>query len=228
MSNLNSLLKAENLQKSFISGNETLQVLHGVNLEINVGEKIAIIGQSGSGKSTFLQIAGLLDSPTQGDVYIQGVSTHTLKDSEKSAIRLDLFGFVYQSHHLLGDFTALENVLIPAKIKGKVTPEQLKYAHEILDKVGLSERKNHFPSQLSGGEQQRVAIARALMNKPKLLLADEPTGNLDPQTAAEVSKLLNNLVKEQGLSILMVTHNHSLAKGMDKIFTMENGVLSHG
>lgn len=225
---VSSLLKVENLQKSFISGGESLQVLHGVDLEIYKGEKVAIIGQSGSGKSTFLQIAGLLDSPTAGDVWVEGVSTSTLKDSERSHIRLESFGFVYQSHHLLGDFTALENILIPAKIKGQVTVEQEEYAHDLLEKVGLMDRKEHYPSQLSGGEQQRVAMARALMNKPKLLLADEPTGNLDPQTAKDVSKLLNNLVKEQGLSILMVTHNHDLAKGMDKVFTMENGVLSYG
>lgn len=215
------------MHKSFTSGAETLNVLEGVNLTVGKGEQIAIIGQSGSGKSTFLQIAGLLDSPTSGDIYVEGLDASKMSDREKSNVRLEKFGFVYQSHHLLGDFTALENVLIPAKIKGRVSPEDKEYALSLLEKVGLLSRQDHFPSQMSGGEQQRVAIARALMNKPMLLLADEPTGNLDPQTAAEVSKLLKNLVDAEGLSILMVTHNHEMAKGMDKVFTMEKGVLSH-
>ena len=215
------------MHKSFTSGAETLNVLEGVNLTVGKGEQIAIIGQSGSGKSTFLQIAGLLDSPTSGDIYVEGLDASKMSDREKSNVRLEKFGFVYQSHHLLGDFTALENVLIPAKIKGRVSPEDKEYALSLLEKVGLLDRQGHFPSQMSGGEQQRVAIARALMNKPMLLLADEPTGNLDPQTATDVSKLLKNLVDAEGLSILMVTHNHEMAKGMDKVFTMEKGVLSH-
>ena len=224
---MSNLLKIENLHKSFTSGAETLNVLEGVNLTVGKGEQIAIIGQSGSGKSTFLQIAGLLDSPTSGDIYVEGLDASKMSDREKSNVRLEKFGFVYQSHHLLGDFTALENVLIPAKIKGRVSPEDKEYALSLLEKVGLLDRQGHFPSQMSGGEQQRVAIARALMNKPMLLLADEPTGNLDPQTATDVSKLLKNLVDAEGLSILMVTHNHEMAKGMDKVFTMEKGVLSH-
>ena len=215
------------MHKSFTSGAETLNVLEGVNLTVGKGEQIAIIGQSGSGKSTFLQIAGLLDSPTSGAIYVEGLDASKMSDREKSNVRLEKFGFVYQSHHLLGDFTALENVLIPAKIKGRVSPEDKEYALSLLEKVGLLDRQGHFPSQMSGGEQQRVAIARALMNKPMLLLADEPTGNLDPQTATDVSKLLKNLVDAEGLSILMVTHNHEMAKGMDKVFTMEKGVLSH-
>jgi len=224
---VSNLLKIENLHKSFTSGAETLNVLEGVNLTVGKGEQIAIIGQSGSGKSTFLQIAGLLDSPTSGDIYVEGLDASKMSDREKSNVRLEKFGFVYQSHHLLGDFTALENVLIPAKIKGRVSPEDKEYALSLLEKVGLLDRQGHFPSQMSGGEQQRVAIARALMNKPMLLLADEPTGNLDPQTAMDVSKLLKGLVDAEGLSILMVTHNHEMAKGMDKVFTMEKGVLSH-
>ncbi|MAI07674.1 MAG: hypothetical protein CMF61_01815 [Magnetococcales bacterium] len=224
---MSNLLKIENLHKSFTSGAETLNVLEGVNLTVGKGEQIAIIGQSGSGKSTFLQIAGLLDSPTSGDIYVEGLDASKMSDREKSNVRLEKFGFVYQSHHLLGDFTALENVLIPAKIKGRVSPEDKEYALSLLEKVGLLDRQGHFPSQMSGGEQQRVAIARALMNKPMLLLADEPTGNLDPQTAMDVSKLLKGLVDAEGLSILMVTHNHEMAKGMDKVFTMEKGVLSH-
>ena len=215
------------MHKSFTSGSETLNVLDGVNLSINVGEQIAIIGQSGSGKSTFLQIAGLLDSPTSGEIWVEGLNASNMSDSEKSNVRLEKFGFVYQSHHLLGDFTALENVLIPAKIKGRVSKEQKEYAVSLLEKVGLLERQSHYPSQMSGGEQQRIAIARALMNKPKLLLADEPTGNLDPQTAQEVSNLLKTLVESEGLSTLMVTHNHEMAKGMNQVFTMEKGVLSH-
>ena len=210
-----------------MSGRSELTVLDGVSLQISSGEQVAIIGQSGSGKSTFLQIAGLLDSATSGEILVQGQNTANMSDAEKSTVRLSLFGFVYQSHHLLGDFSALENVLIPARIKGRVSKEDETYAISLLDKVGLGERHNHYPSQLSGGEQQRVAIARALMNKPKLLLADEPTGNLDPQTAEDISKLLNELVQEQGLAVLMVTHNHELANGMDKVYTMEGGILSN-
>ncbi|MEC8067335.1 MAG: ABC transporter ATP-binding protein [Pseudomonadota bacterium] len=223
---VNNLLQIENLYKTFQSGGEELHVLEGVNLTVQAGEKVAIIGQSGSGKSTFLQIAGLLDSATKGEVKVEGVATTTMKDYEKSAIRLEKFGFVYQSHHLLTDFTALENVLMPARIQGKVTPEAVAYAQLLLEKVGLQKRAEHYPNQLSGGEQQRVAIARALMNKPQLLLADEPTGNLDPHTAAEIANLLESLVQDHGLAILMVTHNHQLAQGMDKVYSMENGVLS--
>lgn len=225
---MSSVLKIEDLHKTFNSGDTSLHILHGINLEICTGEKVAIIGQSGSGKSTFLQIVGLLDTATKGEIYVNGAKVSSMRDSEKSENRLNLFGFVYQSHHLLSDFTALENVLMPARIQGDITEDDKQYAEQLLDKVGLVERLNHFPSQLSGGEQQRVAIARALMNKPKLLLADEPTGNLDPETALEISNLLNELVKEQGLSILLVTHNHELAGDMDKIYVMEKGVLSHG
>ncbi|MFT7433021.1 MAG: lipoprotein-releasing system ATP-binding protein [Alphaproteobacteria bacterium] len=221
-----SILKAENLHKSFKSNAEDLSILDGVNLEINAGERIAIIGQSGSGKSTFLQIAGLLDTPTSGDVFIEGVSSKNMKDREKTDIRSHTFGFVYQNNHLLREFTALENVLMPAQIQGKLTAEHKKRAEYLLKLVGLEERMSHFPSELSGGEQQRVAIARALMNKPKLLLADEPTGNLDPETATEVAALFDQLVKDEGMALLLVTHNDILAKSMDKIYHMRHGVLS--
>lgn len=221
-----NILKIENLHKTFTSGAEKLTILHGVNLEVNAGERVAIIGQSGSGKSTFLQIAGLLDTPSEGTVAIGGVSHTKMKDSEKAKIRGTVLGFVYQSHHLLREFTALENVLMPARIAGKITPEKTERAKHLLAEVGLADRENHFPSELSGGEQQRVAIARALMNKPQLLLADEPTGNLDPNSAEDVSLLFDKLVKNEGLALLLVTHNMELASNMDKVYTMKEGVLS--
>ncbi len=223
---MSNILKVENLHKSFISNAEKLCILDGVNLEISAGERIAIIGQSGSGKSTFLQIAGLLDTPTGGDVFIEGHSCGAMKDSEKTQIRSNTFGFVYQNNHLLRDFTALENVLMPAQIQGKITNEHTARATHLLEVVGLKDRMKHFPSELSGGEQQRVAIARALMNKPKLLLADEPTGNLDPATALEVSHLFNDLVERENMALLLVTHNEELAKSLDKTYHMKNGVLS--
>lgn len=223
---MSNILKVENLYKTFKTNSENLTILDGVNLEINEGERIAIIGQSGSGKSTFLQIAGLLETPTSGNIFIEGASVNNMKDSEKTEVRANTFGFVYQNNHLLREFTALENVLIPANIQGKLTSEHKQRATHLLELVGLKERVNHFPSEMSGGEQQRVAIARALMNKPKLLLADEPTGNLDPSTAAEVAHLFDVLVKEEGMALLLVTHNETLAKSMDKTFHMKDGVLS--
>lgn len=221
-----SILKIENLHKTFKTKAEDLHILEGVNLEVGEGERVAIIGQSGSGKSTLLQIAGLLDNFTSGEVYINGVAGSQMKDREKARVRSEMFGFVYQNHHLLREFTALENVLMPASIQGKITEDHKKRAEDLLTLVGLGHRISHYPSEMSGGEQQRTAIARALMNKPKLLLADEPTGNLDPHTAQDVSKLFNKLVEEEKLSVLMVTHNEELAKSMDKVLHMAGGVLS--
>ena len=227
-----SILKLENIQKTYTSTADDLHVLSGVNIEINAGERIAVVGQSGSGKSTLLHIAGLLDVPTSGTLHMNGIDVTRKKDKYRSELRGKHIGFVYQEHHLMKDFTALENVMMPmrfsgGRFSGKFNAKQAEErARHLLDIVGLSNRLIHLPSELSGGEQQRVAIARALMNKPKLLLADEPTGNLDPHTADDVFELFNKLVKEEGMALLMVTHNHELAQSCDKVYTMDEGVLT--
>ncbi len=222
------VLQLSGIYKSYNTSAGRLPVLKDVNLTIYAGETVAIVGQSGSGKSTLLHVAGLLDKPNKGEVFVQEAKTVLLKDSVKSLIRNKTYGFVYQQHHLLREFTALENVLMPASIAGEMTLENKEYAHHLLETVGLQNRIEHLPGQLSGGEQQRVAIARALMNKPRLLLADEPTGNLDPQTAAEVSQLFDKLVKEQNMAVLLVTHNASLAKACKTRYHMADGHLQKG
>jgi lipoprotein-releasing system ATP-binding protein len=222
---MSNILELKNISKTFVEANTPLQVLTGASLNVKIGEKVAIVGASGSGKSTLLQIAGLLDSATTGDVIVAGEDAATLSDAKRSTLRGESLGFVYQYHHLLKEFSALENVMMPALAIGDKSKDIKERASNLLKRVGLAERESHFPSQLSGGEQQRVAIARALMNNPKLLLADEPTGNLDPHTADEISTLFEDLVQEHGMSILMVTHNEALAKFCDTVYCMEEGVL---
>ncbi|NBX86731.1 MAG: ABC transporter ATP-binding protein [Proteobacteria bacterium] len=207
-------------------GGQRVQVLRGVDLVIPAGKAIAIVGPSGSGKSTLLHVAGLLDKPNRGTVRLAGRDIAGLDDDAVAGLRNQACGFVYQFHHLLREFTALENVVMPARISGVVNGEQDKRALDLLEKVGLAARVGHYPSQLSGGEQQRVALARALMNNPQLLLADEPTGNLDPQTADEVVDVLFNLIEQQGMSALIVTHNMALANLCHAVYRMESGVLS--
>lgn len=219
------ILKLDNLKKAYAVGDKTLEILSGVDLTIEKGEKVAIIGQSGSGKSTLLHSAGLLDTPTSGYIHLLDADTTDFRDSQKAELRNKHMGFVYQAHHLMPEFTALENVLMPSLIGGE---NSLDYARELLADVGLSDRENFLPGKLSGGEQQRVAIARALMNKPDLLLADEPTGNLDPATADKVFALFEELVSKQGMALLMVTHNEELAEKCDKIYRLEQGVLKAG
>ncbi|MFO0500397.1 MAG: ABC transporter ATP-binding protein [Pseudomonadota bacterium] len=216
------LLHLENITRRY----GEVEVLNGASLTLQAGEAVAIVGPSGSGKSTLLQVAGLLDPPDSGTVTVQGKNLALLRDDARAALRNAACGFVYQFHHLLREFTALENVLMPAVIAGKVTPTQRKRAEGLLKTVGLTHRMQHLPSQLSGGEQQRVAIARALMNKPKLLLADEPTGNLDPQTAAEVTDALFTLIDQEGMAALIVTHNPTLAARCHHSYTMQGGVLA--
>ncbi len=218
-------LELRNVVKTFKQGASKLEVLKGVDFAIAPGEIVALIGPSGSGKSTMLQIAGLLEKPTKGDVWLDGQKCSKLGDTARTNLRRDYLGFVYQYHNLLGDFSATENVALPQMIAGigqKVATERAKW---LLNRMGLGRRLAHRPSELSGGEQQRVAIARALANSPKLLLADEPTGNLDPRTSDGVFLELLSIVKETGLSALIATHNFELADKMDRKVTLKDGKL---
>ncbi len=217
-----TILELKNLTKYYSAPSGRLKVLSGVNLKVEKGQKVAIIGQSGSGKSTLLHCAGLLDSPTEGSIYLLGKNTEHLKDNKKSELRNKHMGFVYQANHLMEEFTALENVMMPSLIANKSNKNK---ARELLNAVGLADREEYLPSKLSGGEQQRVAIARALMNSPDILLADEPTGNLDPKTADKVFEIFDNLVTNHGMAVLMVTHNEELAKKCDIILQLNNGIL---
>lgn len=218
-------LSLKKVYKSFKQGTQTLDVLKGVDLEIMPGEIVALLGPSGSGKSTMLQIAGLLDKPTKGDIHLDGQKCSKLGDAMRTSLRRDYLGFVYQYHNLLPDFDAIENVMLPQLIGGVNMKTAQDKAAWLLSRLGLENRLKHRPSELSGGEQQRVAIARALANAPKLLLADEPTGNLDPKTADIVFAELLSIVKETGLSALIATHNFDLADKMDRKVTLKDGKL---
>ena len=218
-------LELKNVCRSFKQGSQTLEVLKGVNLDIEKGEVVALIGPSGSGKSTMLQIAGLLEKPSKGEIYLDGQKCSKLGDAMRTALRRDYLGFVYQYHNLLPDFDAAENVMLPQLIAGTKPKIAREKAEWLLSRLGLAKRFRHRPAELSGGEQQRVAIARALANTPKLLLADEPTGNLDPRTSESVFAELLSIVKETGLSALIATHNHDLANQMDRKVELEDGKL---
>lgn len=212
--------------RHFTSGEgNRLDVLDGANLALKKGELVALVGPSGSGKTTLLQIAGLLEKPDSGDVLINGKACGNLADKARTDARLETLGFVYQFHHLLPDFSALENVMMPQRIAGKSVAVAKKRAIMLLEKVGLGARLQHRPAQLSGGEQQRTAIARALANDPAVLLADEPTGNLDPDNAGDVFAMLMELAREEGLSALIATHNPELAKSLDRVVTLDHGTL---
>lgn len=219
------VLELTNITRHYAEGAERIDVLRGASLTLHAGEAVAIVGPSGSGKSTLLHVAGLLDAPNSGTLQIQSKPIAALTDDARAALRNTHCGFVYQFHHLLREFTALENVLMPAQIAGPITATQRTRAEHLLRTVGLAHRINHLPSQLSGGEQQRVAIARALMNKPSVLLADEPTGNLDPHTAEEVTDALFALIETEGMAALLVTHNPALAARCHHTYTMHEGVL---
>ena len=226
MSNATLILK--NINKTFRQGSEILEVLKNVNLEIKPKEVVALIGPSGSGKSTLLQIAGLLEPPSDGEVWIDGENCTGNSDGLRTMLRRDYLGFVYQYHNLLPDFDAVENVIMPQLIAGINYKEAKDKAMWLLQRLGLSNREKHRPAELSGGEQQRVAIARALANAPKLLLADEPTGNLDPNTSDNVFLTLLEVVKETGLSALIATHNIDLANKMDRVVRLQDGTLQGG
>ncbi|NNG03292.1 MAG: ABC transporter ATP-binding protein [Inquilinus sp.] len=218
-------LALEKVTRSFRQASTRLDVLCGVDLTVQPGEMVALVGPSGAGKSTLLHIAGLLERPSGGSVLIDGTACDGLSDDRRTALRRSTVGFVYQFHHLLPEFSALENVLLPQMIDGRDRRQSTDRANELLALVGLSERLTHRPSQLSGGEQQRVAIVRALANRPKLLLADEPTGNLDHHTADDVFGELVRLVRETGVGALVATHNQELADRMDRILEMRDGLL---
>lgn len=225
--NNSPVLQLSGIVKNYKQGKQSLEVLSGVDLTIQQREVVALVGQSGSGKSTLLQIAGLLDKPSAGRIFINGENISKASDDLRTTLRRDYIGFVYQYHNLLGDFSALENVMMPMLIAGKSPKEASDRAAFLLDKLKLSHRLKHRPAELSGGEQQRVAIARALANSPKLLLADEPTGNLDPNTAEDVFSALLAVIRETGLAALIATHNMELAARMNKQFKLKDGILEN-
>ena len=211
------------IERRYSQGNATLEILKSAELAIWPGQSVALIAPSGTGKSTLLHIAGLLEHPDSGEVYIDGTATTSLSDAERTRIRRTEIGFVYQFHHLLPEFSAVENVMLPQMIRGLSKKEARKRATELLGYLGLGERLEHRPSQLSGGEQQRVAIARAVANAPRILLADEPTGNLDPRTSGHVFGALSQLVRASGLAAVVATHNMELAARMDRRVTLKEG-----
>lgn len=222
------MIEAKNIQKVYSVGKRKLQVLSDIDLKINNGEFVAVVGPSGAGKSTLLHILGGLDSPTTGRVFFEGEDIYSLSDRQISRLRNTKFGFVFQFYHLLPDFTVLENVLFPVLINPEVKIDKADLVHkakETLKDVGLINRITHFPGQLSGGEKQRVAIVRALINKPDLLLCDEPTGNLDSKSGEEVFSLISDISKKNNMTVVMVTHNVELAKQADKIYHLKDGLL---
>jgi lipoprotein-releasing system ATP-binding protein len=222
---MSEALRLADVTRTYKTGAGTLEVFRGVNLVLRPGELVALVGPSGAGKSSLLHMAGLLETPTSGEVFIGGLAASTLPDAERTRIRRDTIGFVYQAHHLLPEFTAAENVIMPQRIAGKPRAAAERDAVHILSHLGLGERLTHRPSQLSGGEQQRVAIARALANRPKILLADEPTGNLDSRTSGGVFEALVDLVRSEGLAALVATHNLELAARMDRALVLHEGKL---
>jgi lipoprotein-releasing system ATP-binding protein len=219
------VLRLAGITRRYKSGESELTVLDGVDLEIAPGEIVGLIGPSGSGKSSLLHAAGMLERPSGGDVRIAGVSGWSLGDDARTEIRRNRIGFVYQFHHLLPEFDALHNVALPALIAGRPRREALAEAERLLGIMGLANRVRHQPAQLSGGEQQRVAIARAMVNNPLLILADEPTGNLDPDTSTIVFGALSDLVRKEGAAALIATHNLELAKYMDRVMALDHGKL---
>jgi lipoprotein-releasing system ATP-binding protein len=218
-------LALRDIKRTFRQGDRSLEILRGADLDLRPGEIVALVGPSGSGKSTLLHIAGLLEKPDSGLVMLEGKPAHDLGDAQRTALRGRYLGFVYQYHHLLPEFSALENVMIPQMLLGLGRREARARAHQLLEMVGLADRESHRPAKLSGGEQQRVAIARAVANGPRVLLADEPTGNLDLTTADSVFRQLLALVRQTGLAALIATHNPDLAARMDRVVTVREGVL---
>ena len=220
------ILKLENVEKKYSGGVEELHIINDLTFSVEEGEFISILGRSGSGKSTLLNIIGLLDKVDGGKIFIDGQEVDRLSEEERDRLKNQMIGFVFQFHYLLPEFTALENVMLPALLNNfSKRAEVEKRAKELLDKVGLSARENHKPSQLSGGEKQRVAIARALINSPKILLADEPTGNLDEETSEMIFKILKDINKNEKQTIIVVTHSKDLAEISDKQLYLKKGIL---
>ena len=219
------VLSIRGLERTYVTLAGTLPVLRGIDLDVAAGEIVALVGPSGSGKSSLLHAAGLLEHPDAGRITIEGRDCSDLGDRARTRVRLATIGFVYQFHHLLPEFTALDNVALPQMIAGAARDQAPARAAELLAGMGLAERVGHQPAQLSGGEQQRVAIARALANSPRLLLADEPTGNLDPATSAAVFENLHRLARDQGIAAVVATHNVELASRMDRVMVLRDGTL---
>ena len=220
-----AILMCQQLTKRYQQVELNVEFLKGVNLTIGSGERVAIMGASGSGKSTLLHLLGGLDRPSSGDVVLDGVNINKVSANKLAALRNRSLGFIYQSHHLLGEFTVLENVAMPLLIAGKTVKEARNQAEKLLTRVGLGHRIVHKPGELSGGERQRAAVARALINQPALILADEPTGNLDSKTAEQVYQLMLELNQELNVSFLVVTHDHELATKMERVLHMEDGLI---
>ena len=218
-------LRLDKVERHFAQGEQRLTILSGADFTIAAGEMVALVAPSGAGKSTLLHIAGLLERPDAGEVYINGEACGTLDDGKRTQMRRQTIGFVYQFHHLLPEFSALENVMLPQMICGLPHKEAADRAGQLLDYMRIGARASHRPAELSGGEQQRVAIARAVANSPYVLLADEPTGNLDPTTSGYVFDALTALVRQSGVAALIATHNHSLAARMDRAITLEGGKI---
>ena len=218
-----TVLKLSGVERHYGQGETTLSILKGADFELHSGEIVALVAPSGTGKSTLLHLAGLLEHPDAGEVFVGGHACNGLPDDERTAIRRSEIGFVYQFHHLLPEFTALENIMMPQLIAGLPEREAKERASQLLDYMRIGHRGEHRPAELSGGEQQRVAIARAVANAPRVLLADEPTGNLDPETASYVFDALEALVKQSGHGALIATHNHDLAARMDRRVTIDGG-----
>jgi lipoprotein-releasing system ATP-binding protein len=225
---MSDVLRLEAITRRYKEGEGQLEVFSGLSMSLRAGEIVALVGPSGAGKSSLLHIAGLLEAPTSGEITIEGVATSGLDDGAKTRIRRDTIGFVYQAHHLLPEFDAAENVILPQMIAGKPRAAAAKEAERLLGLLGLAQRLTHRPAQLSGGEQQRVAIARALANRPRILLADEPTGNLDPRTSGGVFDALIAITRSEGLAALIATHNFELAARMDRALLLHQGKLIEG
>lgn len=222
------ILYCENLKKTYQDGERIVPVLDNVNFSVKQGESVAIVGRSGSGKTTLLNLLGGLESPTAGRVVLDNAHMHALSERKRGYLRNRVLGLIFQFHHLLPEFTALENVCMPLLIQGMQVKKAINKSLDILKKVSLSHRETHKPAALSGGERQRVAIARALVTQPKCILADEPTGNLDNESADQVYDLMMQLVREYGTSFIVVTHDLALAKRMDRIVSLERGCLKDG
>ena len=222
---MNEVLRADGLAKTYAEGSLHTHVFHDLHLSVAEGETVAILGASGAGKSTLLHLLGGLDVPTAGEVWVAGKQMSTLSDAERGKLRNRALGFVYQFHHLLPEFTALENVMLPVLLNGTHIPDARKRAQDLLESVGLGHRLEHKPGELSGGERQRTAVARALVNKPACVLGDEPTGNLDEKTAAHVFAQMLELNHAQRTSLVLVTHDRSLARRLDRVLELHEGKL---
>ncbi|MEO1786530.1 MAG: ABC transporter ATP-binding protein [Pseudomonadota bacterium] len=222
---MTAVLDLVDIQRTYQSGEKTLHVLRGADLSLQAGELVGLVGPSGSGKSTLLHTAGLLEKPESGRVLLDGIDCLSLSDRQRTAVRREKLGFVYQFHHLLPEFSAADNIAMPLLFGGLPAGAAREKAERLLDAMGLTDRGHHQPAQLSGGEQQRVAIARALANDPRLVIADEPTGNLDPATTERVFGALISLARNEGAAVLVATHNMSLTRHMDRVLTLGEGVL---